>query len=481
MVPLHLLAFLVLYLATLQLLESEVTAAASRSADEQLAMVTRDLDTLAMAHSGAPGRGHRFQPLVATYDTANLQLFLPDGSAIESRADAPSPSREQVMGFLESGDAQRTWVADEDERLRLRGLARVDARRECGACHQVGTTLGLVSMSNDLTEMMSRVHTRSRRNLAILLVAWAALLTLTTRLVKRSVQRSTSRFERRLVAAASGDTPPPDDDPELSLDPRSARLDRLLQEFLERQRQRDKEVASRLAHTDQLASVGQLAAGLAHEIRNPLAGIQGALEILRDDSTDEKNRRLHEEMLAELGRVNETLQTLLSSARPSAPRLASVDLSELMIEVHRLLEPSLRRKGVALEAELPSEPLEADIDKPKIRQVLINLVQNAAEAMEGDGRIVLRAGGFAKVGEIVLAVEDDGPGIPAEEQEKIFEPFYTTKFSGTGLGLAIARSLVEQHSGSLLLESEPGHGTTFFVLLPAAAPETVATESRELG
>lgn len=481
MVPLHLLAFLVLYIATLQLLESEVTAAASRSAGDQIALVTRELNSLAMAHGGVRGVGHRFQPLVAAYSGLNLQLFLPDGSAINSPGESPRPQREEVMTFLESPDTLRTWIADEDNRKRLRGLAKVRALPQCGECHQTGTTLALVSTSADMTDMMARLHSRSRRNLAILIAAWAGLLMLTTRLVKRSAQRSTTHFERRLAAAESGDTATLDEDSELMLDPGSARLDRLLRDFLERQRQRDREVATRLAHTDQLASVGQLAAGLAHEIRNPLAGIQGALEILRDDSTDEKNRKLHEEMLSELERVNETLETLLASARPSAPRLASVDLSELMSEVCRLLEPGLRRRQISLEAELPSEPLSASVDPGKIRQVLINLVQNAAEAMDSEGLIVLRAGGFAKVGEVVLAVEDDGPGIPAEELDKIFEPFYTTKFSGTGLGLAIARSLVEQHHGSLLVESEPGKGTTFFVLLPAVTGdnEVVSASSDE--
>jgi signal transduction histidine kinase len=104
-----------------------------------------------------------------------------------------------------------------------------------------------------------------------------------------------------------------------------------------------------------------------------------------------------------------------------------------------------------------------------MRQVLLNLVNNAADAMDGGGRITLRAGSFPNRQDLILAVQDDGPGIAEENQAKIFEPFFTTKFTGTGLGLAIARSLVEQHGGSLELETTPGDGTTFFIFLPTIA------------
>jgi signal transduction histidine kinase len=137
---------------------------------------------------------------------------------------------------------------------------------------------------------------------------------------------------------------------------------------------------------------------------------------------------------------------------------------------------------VALKVQLATGDLHALIDAAKIRQVLINLVQNAADAMDGSGTIVLRASGFPEgegVGTI-LAVEDDGPGIPTEHQARIFEPFYTTKFSGTGLGLSIARSMVEQHGGSLEFDSEPGTGTTFYLLLPGADPASANAPEAEL-
>jgi len=123
------------------------------------------------------------------------------------------------------------------------------------------------------------------------------------------------------------------------------------------------------------------------------------------------------------------------------------------------------------ELDLTDGPLEAQIDGPKIRQVLLNLIQNAAEAMEDGGTVTVRASDFPEGGGIVLAVQDDGPGIPPDQMKRVFEPFFSTKFSGTGLGLAIARSLVEQHGGTLQVDSEVGKGTNFYLILPGEEGE----------
>ena len=191
------------------------------------------------------------------------------------------------------------------------------------------------------------------------------------------------------------------------------------------------------------------------------------MEILREDLPEGGNRELCAEMLLELGRVNETLQDLLSSARPSAPRLAAVDLRSLLEDLRRLLEPGLRRKQVKLKIEIAPGSIRARIDPGKIRQVLINLVNNASEAMEGAGVIVLRAGRFPEEEGVILSVQDDGPGISLEDQAKIFQPFFTEgKSDGTGIGMAMAKSLIESHGGTIAVSSEVGVGTTFSISMP---------------
>jgi signal transduction histidine kinase len=482
MVPIHLLAFFILYVLSTRLVETEIVSSTSDLARSQLDHESRELMSAAVAHPGDSPDGHFFEELMAAHSDISFQLFLPGGGVIGADPELPPLEHREMVEFLASGQRQQIWLSEEGGRKRMRGLMKVVATEECTPCHQAHTTLALGSMSLDMTELLSAAAGHSRRNLLLLIVLWAAILGATTVVVKRTVRRSAEQLEADLAAAEVGSINSGPGEPGILLDPVAAKLHASLRESLERQRQRQEEVASRLAHTDQLASLGQLAAGLAHEVKNPLAGIQGALEILKEDEKNRSTKELYDEMLGELRRVNDTLQSLLSSARPSAPRLSRTDLRQLLNEIHRLLEPGLRRRNVALKVQLATGDLHALIDAAKIRQVLINLVQNAADAMDGSGTIVLRASGFPEgegVGTI-LAVEDDGPGIPTEHQARIFEPFYTTKFSGTGLGLSIARSMVEQHGGSLEFDSEPGTGTTFYLLLPGADPASANAPEAEL-
>ena len=472
LVPLHLLAFFVLYTATARLWESEFVSIADESAQEQLQTASRELSQIAVAHTQSRTLKHFFEAVLAEHQDIGLMLILPDGRTLGSGRGTSQAELSELRDLIESDAQQRIWLSPEGDRHIMRGLEKVVSTEQCSRCHAQDETLAVASMNIDLTRTLDHLRAQSRRNLALLIAAWALALGATTALVRFSVRRSTRHLEAELEAAEAGETGPPSiRPPGLVFDPNAAELHKSLRDFLARQHLRRAEEATRLAHTDQLATLGQLAAGLAHEIKNPLAGIHGALEILREDaSADEDNAELYDEMIKELDRVNDTLQTLLGSARPSPTRLARIDLSGLLREVHRLMEPGLRRKNVRLEMDIAAGPLDAQVDSTKMRQVLINLIQNAAEAMDSEGgTVTLRASGLPQgVGGTILAVQDDGPGIAESQQRKIFDPFFTTKFSGTGLGLAIARSLIEQHGGSLELESSSNEGSTFYILLPSA-------------
>ncbi len=470
-VPLHLMAFVVLYVASAKIMEAELLSLASEAAGDRLEQVVREIDKVAMAPGRTSDSGHLLQALIRSQREVNLQLFLTPAKFIGPRLEVPLELHAVIGNFFEGQAAEEVWLSSEGGVERLRGLRRVEAKQECAPCHQQGQTVAVVAMSLDITRIVGRVRSRSRRNLGLLILAWAVLLGGVNILVKRSVDRFGERLAAQLAAAEAGE-PAAVESPELVLHPASAQLYRALREFLERQRRRQAEVAARLEHSDQLASLGQLAAGLAHEIKNPLAGIQGALEILREDSSEQENVQLYDDMLGELERVNTTLRLLLESARPSPPNLALIDPEPLIKETVYLLRPGLKRRDISLVYDFSPGTKETWMDGAKIRQVLINLIQNAAEAMENGGNIVVRLGSFPDTGDgLILAVEDDGPGIPEGVQGKICEPFFTTKFSGTGLGLAITKGLVEQHGGTLELDSTPGRGTTFYVLLPSPPDE----------
>ncbi|HKH44153.1 MAG TPA: ATP-binding protein [Thermoanaerobaculia bacterium] len=227
----------------------------------------------------------------------------------------------------------------------------------------------------------------------------------------------------------------------------------------------------RLHRAERLAAVGQLAAGLAHEIRNPLTAIRSTMQyLLKGLSPEEPRHQLIEELLSEVDRINSTVGGLLSLSRSGELRLAEVDLlAPLSASVH-LVQARADEQKVVLESSFGHEPLRVLADAGQLKQVFLNLLMNALQSMPNGGRITLTAGpwgspsGTGRWGQVRIA--DTGPGIPAEELRKAFDPFFTTKRDGTGLGLAICHGIIEQHQGEIRLESETGRGTTALVRLP---------------
>jgi signal transduction histidine kinase len=215
-----------------------------------------------------------------------------------------------------------------------------------------------------------------------------------------------------------------------------------------------------------------LAAGIAHEIRNPLTAIKAALFIQQKRFQPGTPAYADSKVVErEIVRLEKIVNDFLLFARPIDPEFSAITAGDLLQEVHALLEPALAKNNVQLLLET-SPALRINVDAAQIKQVLINLVQNAADACNGKGVVKLRArqgrkhfiGGDRNVA--VLEVEDNGRGIPPESEKRLFDPFFTTKDTGTGLGLSIAASIVQKHGGALQYRTQPGHGTTFGVVLP---------------
>ncbi len=228
-----------------------------------------------------------------------------------------------------------------------------------------------------------------------------------------------------------------------------------------------------LRRSERLGAVGQLAAGLAHEIRNPLASLSGAIELLAGDlpQVDANSRRLMRIVQRETGRLDRLVSSFLSYAGPGPARLEQVALNELLEELRQLLESG---ECPAARVYLELSPELGVLGNPdQLRQVFWNLVLNAVEAGGADNEIRVRGAHVAAEeahGSPMVEVEisDQGEGIPAEILERVFEPFFTTKPKGTGLGLVTVHRVVEAHWGQLMLKSRSGEGTSVRVRLPAA-------------
>lgn len=223
---------------------------------------------------------------------------------------------------------------------------------------------------------------------------------------------------------------------------------------------------------EKLSSLGVLAAGVAHEIRNPLTAVKIRLHSLQRVLANAPSAAEDVQVIrAEINRLENIVRDFLQFARPGDPVVQAFPVGALFQEIDELLAPELGKKNIRLESEAaPHFVLHAD--RNQVKQVLINLVQNAADSMDRDGVVTLCAeerteavaGALKKAA--VLSVADTGQGIPVEAQERLFDPFFTTKESGTGLGLSIAARIVEKHGGALRYETEQNKGTTFFIVLP---------------
>jgi signal transduction histidine kinase len=223
---------------------------------------------------------------------------------------------------------------------------------------------------------------------------------------------------------------------------------------------------------EKLASLGVLAAGVAHEIRNPLTSIKARLftlnKAIKATPSAVEDAGVIER---EIDRLEHIVRAVLSFARPAEPKQQLMPATALLQDVQELMSAQLSKTNVELTMEASGEPM-IQVDPSQLKQVLLNLVQNAADSIEEHGRIVLRAavgranldGRPADVA--VLEVQDNGKGISVEAQKRLFDPFYTTKPSGTGLGLSIAVRIIERHGGTLRYETKVGRGTTFGILLP---------------
>lgn len=227
--------------------------------------------------------------------------------------------------------------------------------------------------------------------------------------------------------------------------------------------------AEEMRRAEQLATVGELAAGIAHELKTPLLGIAGGVQLLsrRLDPADAEGRRLIEETMHRIERMEGTVQELLNYTRPAPARLSRLDLNAIVERALRLVEPRAHRSGVEIRRTLGTGLPPVLVDPEQINQVIVNLAVNGIEAMDGGGRLDIGTRGVD--GGVELWVSDSGPGVRPVERERVFRPFYTTKHAGTGLGLAIVRQIVERHGGQVNLAEEPGGGARFVVSLPVDA------------
>jgi signal transduction histidine kinase len=227
-----------------------------------------------------------------------------------------------------------------------------------------------------------------------------------------------------------------------------------------------------LRASQKLSALGQLSASLAHEVKNPLASIRGAIEILSDDfPPGHPKHEFSEILLKETSRLSNTVEEVLRFSRnqqPGPERISLEPLSQVLERVATLLDNKFRKKNIVLNRNLAPDVDNFMVNGDKMAQVFINLLLNSCESMDNNGTIEVQAG--SEDGQLLISFADNGPGIPVAERENIFTPFYSTRKEGTGLGLAISSRIVESYGGSIRVGSrKQGRGVVFTVSLPDRA------------
>ena len=230
-----------------------------------------------------------------------------------------------------------------------------------------------------------------------------------------------------------------------------------------------KALQEQIAKSEQLAALGQLVAEITHEIKNPLVMIGGFAHQLTRNTQDEKSLNKLKIISDEVRRLENLLTELREIYRPKSLNLEPININTLLEEIYAFSKEDCQRSHIAIQLKKATEPLVVEGDRGKLKQVFLNLVKNAMEALEKGGNLIIQSDLLEE--QVIITITDNGPGIQQKDRDKLFTPFFTTKQRGTGLGLSVSKKIIEDHpGGSLTLDSEEGKGTTVRITLPLLKP-----------
>ena len=239
-----------------------------------------------------------------------------------------------------------------------------------------------------------------------------------------------------------------------------------------------KDQLQKMQRAEQMTTFGQMAAGLVHEIKNPLAGIKAAIELMAEEITlAAENKDILSKVISEVRRIESLMKSLLDFARPPKPQFMQVNLNHVLegtldFLIHQPSFAQSKKAPIAIIQDLDARLPEILADPQQLRQIFINLLLNAHESIANEGTITVKTSHDTHRA-IEISISDTGKGINKEILDKLFQPFFTTKPKGTGLGLAISKQLIEQHGGTISAENNPDGGATFRIKIPIAQPERI--------
>lgn len=349
-------------------------------------------------------------------------------------------------------------------------LQRIDNLAQCHRCHGSDHKVrGILELQVTLAGVLAEVDAQRTR---LIWTAAGTFLFLSVGLwfmLLRVVAGPVEQLSLAMQTAQGGDLSvrAPEGGPEeIALLGRG--LNSTLAALSEARRKFEEARHAEMLHMERLASIGEMASGIAHDIKNPLAGIAGSAEVIRDQlPRDDPRKEVLNAILSHVQRLHHSIEGVLSYVRITPPHRIAIPLKNLLDRLLLLCGPEFEKKSIAVRVDTPDSLPLLRVDTERIQQALMNLTINAVQAMGKGGTLDFSAREIL-AGRVELRISDTGVGIPSENLNKIFEPFYTTREKGTGLGLATTRRIIEEHDGQITVESTPGAGTTFIIVLEAA-------------
>ncbi|MDZ4184504.1 MAG: ATP-binding protein [Desulfuromonadales bacterium] len=404
----------------------------------------------------------------------NLRIFHPDGTILKSANPHEIGRQVNLADFnvFQEGRSEATFRVNGRDAMTVIRPILTDER--CYLCHGVGRrVVGVLNMNFDLTETIQLLHESANVAFSSMLILISLFSLGITFILLRFVRQPIQEMAAQMAKVENGDlsvrlTPRNRDEMGQLMGSFNSMVDNLEQTKIEL----EKYHYQQMERADRLAAVGEMSTGIAHEIKNPLACISGAISVLADDyGVNDPRREVVTKVLEQISRLDKTATDLLAFGKPGTPEFSYVDINELLKKTLFFVAQHPEARNVERILELTRELPPVWIDIKQIQQVFFNIIINAIQAMPEGGTLTLTTDSVQRdEGEFVrVTIRDTGKGIEAEVLAKIFVPFFTTKMQGTGLGLPICRQLVEHNHGSIEVESSCQQGTTFSILLPAAS------------
>lgn len=412
-----------------------------------------------------------------------IRIFNPDNgqvvnSSLSSEIDLPIAAQDRVI--YARGETSGIFQHHGEEVLSI--SKPIISRVLCQQCHgETKKILGVLNLNYSMQETTEKLS-RSSRCFSLSMIFITTLLSVGVAIILlRYVREPIQVITKRMAKVEEGDLTVrivPKHNDEISDLMHS--FNSMVEKLSAAKYQLEEVHFRQMEQADRLASIGEMATGMAHEIKNPLAGISGAVTVLADDfARDDERYQVVQDILAQIARLNKTATDLLNFGRPGLPQCDYLDINNVVKETLFFVAQHPEAKGVFQVTELMPDLPPVWADRKQIQQVLLNIIINGLQAMPDGGTLTVQTelgDEHASRSYVRIQVVDTGTGLPEERLDKIFTPFYTTKNRGTGLGLAICKQLIKQNEGQISVMSTPLEGTSFAISLPVVALPSAETK-----